>query len=87
MISVVTAGEVTKSGETVKRTERNELGREIMTCFSKRFSLTNDDSTMENDFTLQVGHLAEKEGAEDILRENIPQTLQWDNDAKDFFEM
>ena len=53
-----------------------------MTCLSKRFSLTNDDSTIENNFSLQVGYLAEKDEAEDILNEKIPQTLQCDTKTK-----
>ena len=44
-----------------------------MTCLSKRFSLTNDNSTMENDFTSKVVYLAKKEGTENILNKNIPQ--------------
>ena len=73
---------MTKAGETVKSNKRNEVKTEIMTCLSKRFSLTNDDSTIENNFSLQVGYLAEKDEAEDILNEKIPQTLQCDTKTK-----
>ena len=52
--------EVIKAGETIKINERNEVERNIMTCISKRFSLTNDNSTMEDDFMSKVGYLAEK---------------------------
>ena len=58
---------MTKAGETVKINKTNKVEGEIMACLSKKFSLTNDNSTMENDFTSQVGYLTEKYGAEDIL--------------------
>ena len=66
------AVEITKAGETVKINERKEVEREIMTSLSKIFLLTNDNSTIENDFTSKGRYLAEKEVAEDILRGKIP---------------
>ena len=59
----ITAVEVTQAGKKVKINEINKVEREIMTCLSKRFSLTNDNSTMEDDFTSKIGYLAKKESA------------------------
>ena len=58
-----------------------------MTCLSKRFSLTNENSTMDEEFTSKIGYLAKKEGAEDILNGNIPHTFQCDNETREFLEM
>ena len=58
-----------------------------MTCLSKRFSLTNDNSTMEDDFISKIGYLAKKEGTENILNGNIPQSLQCDNETREFLEI
>ena len=69
--AAITAVEITIAGEKVKINERNEVEIEIMTYLLSRFSLTNDNSTMGEEFTSKVGYLAEKEGTEDILRRKI----------------
>ena len=79
--------EVTKTGETIKINERNEVEREIMTCLSKRFSLTNDNLTMGNNFISQIGYLAEKNEAADIFDRKIPQALQCDTEIRECLEM
>ena len=42
--------EITKAGKRGIN-ERNKVEREIMTCLSKIFSLTNNNSTMKQEFT------------------------------------
>ena len=58
-----------------------------MTCLSKRFSLTNDNLTMENDFTSKSGYLGKKESAENILNCNVLQSLKCNNETGEFLEM
>ena len=58
-----------------------------MTYLSKQFSVTNDNSSMENDFTSKISYLAKKEGTENILNGNIPQLLPCDNETRKFLEM
>ena len=72
------AVQITRVGKKVIINKINEVEREIVTFLSKRFSLTNDNSTMDQEFTSKIGHLAEKEGAGGILKGIIPQTLQCD---------
>ena len=74
--------EITKAGKRGIN-ERNKVEREIMTCLSKIFSLTNNNSTMKQEFTSKIGYLAETKGAEDILKERMPQTLQCDIERKE----
>ena len=45
--AAITAVEITSNGNKVKVNNREEVEREIMKCLSKRFSLTNNNSTME----------------------------------------
>ena len=66
MSAAVTAVEVTMAREKVEINERNEVEREIMTCLSKRFSLTNDNSTMGDEFTPKMIYLAEKKKVQRI---------------------
>ena len=56
----VTAVEVKLSDTITKYSTREEVEREIMNCLSKRFSLTNNNSSMSSRFTSVVGFLAEK---------------------------
>ena len=58
----VTAVELTKADKKVKIDKGNEVEREIVTCLSKRFSLTNDNSSMKDDFTSKIGYLGDIEG-------------------------
>ena len=51
---------MTKAREIVKINGRNKVEREIMTCVSKKLPLTNENSSMENDFTSQIDYLARK---------------------------
>ncbi len=85
--AAITAVEITSNGNKVKVNNREEVEREIMKCLPRRFSLTNNNSTMEKKFTSKVGYLAEKEGAEDILNGNIQMIFQDDKEIKEFLEM
>ena len=58
-----------------------------MICLSKRFSLTNDNSTMEEEFMSKNGYLAEKEDTEDMPKGSISKTLQCDIEIKEFLKM
>ena len=42
---------------------------------------------MEKDFTSKISYLAKKEGTEDILNGNIPQSLQCDIKPREFLGM
>ena len=82
----VTAVEVKRSDRTIKYSTREDVEREIMNCLSKRFSLTNNNSSMSSRFTEVVGYMAEKTGAEQILEGRIPEPLNRDNHIKEFLE-
>ena len=60
MSTAITAVEVTRAGNKLKINKRNEVEREIMTCLSIRFSLTNNNLTIEENFISKIGYLAEK---------------------------
>ena len=49
---------ITRAGKRITIDERKEVEREIMTRLSRRLSLINDNSTMEEEFTSKVSHLA-----------------------------
>ena len=78
---------MTKTGETIKINGRNEFEREIMTCLSKIFLLTYKNTRMENLFNSQISYLACKNGADDILKKQIPQTLICDMETREFLEI
>ena len=82
--AAILAVEITSQEQTIKVTEWESLEREIMHCLSKRFSLTYNNPSMNNMFTSQVGYLAEKPGATQILVGNIPGNLGLDAEARKF---
>ena len=45
--ALIIAVEIIRTGKKVIINKRNKVEREIMTCLSKRFSLTNDNFTMD----------------------------------------
>ena len=49
MSAAVIVVKITRAGKKVIINGRNEVKRETMTCLSKRFSLTNDSSTMNQE--------------------------------------
>ena len=87
MSAVITVVEITITNERVKINEKNEVEREIMTCLSKIFSLTNDNSRMKDEFTSKNDYLAVKGGAEDIPKGSIQDKIQCDKKSKEFLEI
>ena len=64
MSAAIIVVEVTKVGSKLK-INKNEVEIEIMTCLSKRFLLTNDNLTMDQEFESEIDYLSEK-GAEEF---------------------
>ena len=85
--AAVTEVEYKKEGKTVKVNTREEVEEAIMKCLTKRFSLTNHCMSMSKTFISKVGYLAEKSGAEDILKGNIPEEWKENKDLELFLSL
>ena len=64
----VVAVEVTRNQSTVRYSDREGVEREIMRCLSKRFSLTNKNSSMSTEFTSTVGYCGQAGRRSDFTR-------------------
>ena len=79
--------EYKKEGNIVKVDTREEVEEEIMKCLTKRFSLTNQCTSMSRSFITKVGYLAENPGTEMVLQGNIPKAWEKNKDLELFFRL
>ena len=66
---------------------RAEVEEEIMKCLTKRFSLTNQCTSMSKSFIAKIGYLAEKPGAEMVLNGDIPNEWKKNKDLELFLSL